>query len=137
MIGERRSCEHGQSDDCGGRSRPRILLEGAVNRYPGYTFKAKIYDAGSVFGIGQGRIAKLQVWRGDRVVMNYERGWDQKPASRRDRKVLREILAGFPDRQRDQTDKEISTAESRPRGGFTFGKARWSERARADDDYER
>jgi hypothetical protein len=104
--------------------------EGAVNRYPGYTFQAKVYDAGSVFGIEQGRISKLQVWRGDRVVMNYERGWDQQPASRRDRKVLREILAGFPDRQRE----EMSTAESRPRGRFTFGKARWSERARDDED---
>jgi hypothetical protein len=44
-----------------------------------------------VFGIGQGRISKLQVWRGDRSVMHYDRGWDEKPAGRRDRKVLRKI----------------------------------------------
>jgi hypothetical protein len=46
-------------------------LKGAVNRYPGYTFQAKVYDVGSVFGIGQGRISKLQVWRGDRSVMHF------------------------------------------------------------------
>ena len=112
-------------------------LEGAVNRYPGYTFRAKVYDAGSEFGIEQGRVSKLQVRRGDRVVMNYERGWDQEPASRRDRKVLREILAGFPDRPRDQTGKETSAAERRPRGRFTFGKTRRSQRTRDEDSYER
>ena len=112
-------------------------LEGAVNRYPGYTFRAKVYDAGSEFGIEQGRISKLQVWRGDREVMSYERAWDQPPASRRDRKVLQEILAGFPDRPRDQSSKEASAAERRARGRFTFGKARRSQRTRDNDDYER
>jgi hypothetical protein len=100
-------------------------LKGAVNRYPGYTFQAKVYDVGSVFGIGQGRISKLQVWRGDQPVMHYDRGWDEKPARRRDRKVLREILAGFPDRQ--------------VAAGIlaTLCKARSSYRTRDDDDYER
>ena len=112
-------------------------LEGAVNRYPGYTFRAKVYDAGSVFGIEQGRISKLQVRRGDRVAMNYERAWDQPPASRRDRKVLREILAGFPDRQQDQTGKGTSAAERKSRGRLRFGKPCRSEKTRDDDIYER
>jgi hypothetical protein len=112
-------------------------LEGTVNRYPDYTFRAKVYDAGSVFGIGAGRISKLQVQCGDRVVMNYERGWDQQPASRRERKVLQEILAGFPYRQREQTNNEPGTAEARPRERFTFSKGRRSQRTRDDDDYER
>lgn len=55
-------------------------LTGAVNRYPGYTFQAKVYDVGSVFGIRQGRISKLQVWRGDQPVMHYDLGWDQTGA---------------------------------------------------------
>ena len=112
-------------------------LEGSVNRYPDYTFRAKVYDAGSVFRIEQGRISKLQVRCGDRVVMNYERGWDQHPASRRDRNVLQEILAGFPGRQREQTSNEPGTAEGRPRARFTFSKGRRSQRTRDDDDYER
>jgi hypothetical protein len=110
-------------------------LKGAVNRYPGYTFQAKVYDFGSVFGIEQGRISKLQVWRDDRSVMHYDRGWDEKPARRRDRKVLREILAGFPDRQ---SDKDHDGApEKNPRRRFAFGKTRASGRARNDDDHER
>jgi hypothetical protein len=111
-------------------------LEGSVNRYPEYTFQAKVYDVGSVHGIEQGRISKLQVRRGDRVVMNYERGWDQEPASRRARKVLEEILAAFPERERKQTDRESSTAVRRPGWRSIFGNTSRS-RARDDDDYER
>jgi hypothetical protein len=114
-----------------------LWLKGAVNRYPGYTFQAKVYDIGSVFGIGQGRISKLQVWRGDRSAMHYDRGWDEKPARRRDRKVLQEILAGFPDRQQDQANNEPPAPEQKPRRRFVFVKARSSGRARDDDDYER
>ena len=29
-------------------------LKGVINRYPGYTFQAKVYDVGSVFGIERG-----------------------------------------------------------------------------------
>jgi len=134
------------SDDLVNKDKVTILsgdpirdfwLEGTVNRYPDYTFRAKVYDAGSVFGIGAGRISKLQVQCGDRVVMNYERGWDQQPATRLDRKVLQEILAGFPDRQREQTSNEPGTAEGRPRARFTFSKGRRSQRIRDDDEYER
>jgi hypothetical protein len=112
-------------------------LKGAVNRYPGYTFQAKLYDVGSVFGIEEGRISKLRVWRGDQSVMHYDRGWDEKPARRRDRKVLREILAGFPDRQRDKTNNEPPAPEQKSCMRFAFGKALSPGRARDDDDYER
>jgi hypothetical protein len=111
-------------------------LKGVINRYPGYTFQAKVYDVGSVFGIEQGRISKLQVWRGDQSVMDYDRGWDEKPARRRDRKVLQEILAGFPDRQRDKANNEPPAAEQKSRRRFAFGKTRSSGRSRDDDDYE-
>ena len=112
-------------------------LKGAVNRYPGYTFQAKVYDIGSVFGIGQGRISKLRVWRDDQSVMHYDRGWDEKPARRRDRKVLREILAGFPDRQHDIAKNEPPAPEEKSRRSFDFVKTHSSGRARDDDDYER
>jgi hypothetical protein len=112
-------------------------LKGAVNRYPGYTFQAKVYDVRSVFGIGQGRISKLQVWRGDQSVMHYDRGWDEKPARRRDRKVLQEILAGFPDPQAEKTNNEAKVERRESGRRFTFGKARSSNRTRDNDDYER
>jgi hypothetical protein len=90
-----------------------------------------------VFGIEQGRISKLQVWRGGQSVMHYDRGWDEKPASRRGRKVLREILAGFPDRQRDQANNETAGPERESRRRFAFSKVRLSARIRVNEDYER
>jgi hypothetical protein len=109
-------------------------LTGAVNRYPEYTFRAKVFDVGSVFGIGQGRISKLQVRRGDRVVMNYDRGWDQPPEGRRDRKALQEIVAGFPDRPRDQESAQPLPMEQKAR---RISRVSESNRERSGDDYER
>ena len=51
-------------------------LKGAVNRYPGYTFQAKVYDVGSVFGIGQGRISNEDA---DFLIM---KGWTGASLSR-------------------------------------------------------
>jgi hypothetical protein len=86
-------------------------LDGTVNRYPDYSFKAKVYDIGSIFGIGEGRISKLQVWREGRQVMSYDRDWDQVPKSRRDLKALKEILSGFPDRGKETSGIEVVQLE--------------------------
>ena len=117
-------------------------LDGTVNRYPDYSFKAKVYDVGSIFGIGEGRISKLSVMHRDRVVMHYERGWDQVPTSRRDRKVLKEILAGFPERGREMDGDEGFRLDrpqtSRPRFWlFRKGRPTGLREQRRDDDHER
>lgn len=36
----------------------------------------KIYDEPSVFGINNGRISKLMIWRDGVFVVNYDRGMD-------------------------------------------------------------
>ncbi len=138
------------SDDLVNRDRVTIVkgdpvkdfwLDGTVNRYPDYSFKAKVYDVGSIFGIGEGRISKLQVWRHDKVAMSYDRDWDQVPTSRRDLKVLKEILAGFPERGKETSRIVVVHMEPqapRPRFGL-FGQARltgWRGRRR-NEDYER
>ena len=47
-----------------------------------YSYEAKVYEEGSVFGINEGRVSKLQIKdRQDRVVANYDRGWDVEPQS--------------------------------------------------------
>jgi hypothetical protein len=115
----------------------QFWLRGRVNRYPDYTFLAKVYDVGSVFGIENGRVSKLQVWRADREVMNYDRGWDQVPTSRRDRKALKEILAGFREPQAERAHDAGSAAEHSPLRRLTLRKGRSSGRERADDEYER
>jgi hypothetical protein len=117
-------------------------LDGTVNRYPDYSFKAKVYDVGGIFGIGEGRISKLSVMQRDRVVMHYDRDWDQVPASRRDRKVLREILAGFPERGRElERDGGLHLdppQTSRPRFClFRNGRPTGRRGQRRADDHER
>ena len=62
-----------------------------------FRFQAKVYDAGSRFGLNGGRVSKLAVWleaggfRG--TVMNYDRGWDVGPKSGPEREILRALLA--------------------------------------------
>ena len=123
-----------------GDPAPQSWLRGRVNRYPDYTFLAQIYHVGSVFGMEHGPISKLVVWRADREVMNYDRGWDQTPATRRDRKALKEILAGFRGPQRE-AESGIAGEERKPasRRPFRFGRAHAPgfNRDRGETDYER
>lgn len=41
----------------------------------------KHFEEGSEFGIGGGRISKLMLKENGTVVVNYDRGWDTKPAN--------------------------------------------------------
>lgn len=110
-------------------------LQGVVNRYPDHRFTAKIYDVGSVFGIEGGRISKLHVWRYGEEVISYERGWDQRPKSWRDRQALREILAGFPD---EHEKAQASKLPDRPQRYFAFARKTFLQaRDRSKDHYER
>jgi hypothetical protein len=116
-------------------------LDGTVNRYPDYSFKAKVYDVGSIFGIGEGRISKLRVLRKGREVMSYDRDWDEVPKSRRDLKALKEILAGFPEREKETSLIEVVHIE-RQATRRRFGLFRkWRSTGRRgqprDDDHER
>ena len=40
---------------------------------------AKVYDEGSVYGIAEGRISKLQIKIDGQTVVSYDRGWDIEP----------------------------------------------------------
>jgi hypothetical protein len=54
-----RTGESVQSADCERRPISDFWLQGTVNRYPDYRFKAEVFDVGSAFGLAQGRISKL------------------------------------------------------------------------------
>ena len=43
-----------------------------------FTFEAKLFDEGSVFGIKKGRVSKLDIRDGHGCVVNFDRGWDIK-----------------------------------------------------------
>lgn len=66
-----------------------------------YGFKAKVYDEGSKFGINNGRISKLFVWKSElgricnRKVANYDRGWDMQPTDKTEKEVLQRIIDGL------------------------------------------
>ena len=44
-----------------------------------FHYWVKVYEEPSRFGIDEGRISKLMLKRGGKVVCNYDRGWDVKP----------------------------------------------------------
>lgn len=52
-----------------------IKVNGDIFRY-----WMKQYDKGSEWGIDGGRISKLMLKRDGKIVCNYDRGWDIKPA---------------------------------------------------------
>ena len=93
-----------------------LWLSGHVTKAPEYTFRAKVYDAGSEFGIDNGRISKLEVFHKGNEVINYDRGWDQKPRSWKEKTVLRDIVAGFPD------PASLKNGITAARRGFCFGR---------------
>lgn len=54
-------------------------VNGTVDRF---TFEAKLFDNPSCFGINDGRVSKLNIANAmGRWVVNYDRGWDIKPAA--------------------------------------------------------
>jgi hypothetical protein len=54
-----------------------------------YTYWAKVYDEGSIYGIDEGRISKLEVRdSADRIVINYDRGWDLEPQTNIEKAAL-------------------------------------------------
>ena len=66
---------------------PYPWVEGTIVGFENYTFQAKIFDVGSKYGIGNGRISKLAVKKWSLEVMCYSRGWGSKPRTEEQKKV--------------------------------------------------
>lgn len=66
----------------------------------GYQWEAKVYDKGSIFGIGGGRVSKLSI-TGKDVDISYERGWGKEPVNEAGREILAKVLALFPEPTED------------------------------------
>ena len=45
----------------------------------GFTFSIKHYERGSEHGIDGGRVSKLEIRKDNRILVNYDRGWDIEP----------------------------------------------------------
>ena len=62
-----------------------------IGTIDGITFNAKVYDEPSEFGIRNGNVSKLWV----KGILNYDRGWDQRPKTDEGKTLLKRLLAYF------------------------------------------
>ena len=73
-----------------------------IGTIAGYEFFAKVYQTGSKYGIGEGRISKLTVRQTPVLlsqpphsIINYDRGWDVEPQTDYDRLILDTLVEYF------------------------------------------
>ncbi|MDO6591492.1 hypothetical protein DS901_09075 [Loktanella sp. D2R18] len=95
----------------GGKPDQGLWIKGRIVTMEGYSFEAKMYDQPSQLGIENGSISKLQVQKDGKQVMNFDRGWDQKPETAEHKEALQRIRNGLGD-----------TPEKRPFKGFDQGR---------------
>ena len=58
-----------------------MWAEGSLKVYNSvFHYWVKHFDERSQFGIDGGRISKMMLKRDGKIVLNYDRGWDIKPA---------------------------------------------------------
>lgn len=56
-----------------------IAISDGAGQYKFCRYWAKCFEEPSEYGIKGGRISKLQIRIDDRVICNYDRGWDIEP----------------------------------------------------------
>lgn len=66
-------------------------VKGEVNNGE-FTFEAQLFDAGSHYGINNGRVSKLGIYKGGEWIVNYDRGWDIEPRTEQHKNVLNEVV---------------------------------------------
>ena len=72
-----------------------VVIDGVA-----FLYNAKVYAVGSPNGIKNGRVSKLHVvkdigvdsWNWSNTIINYDRGWDIRPRTELEKKVLNHIL---------------------------------------------
>ena len=56
-------------------------------------FAAKVFDEGSKYGIDNGRISKLDIRQDNKIIVNFNRGWDVEPQMPEHRAIYEAITA--------------------------------------------
>lgn len=84
-----------------GDPKKDLWLHGKITTMDGYRFVLKNYDQPSSHGIDQGKISKLQIRQHEKIVANYDRGWDVKPDTPQAREALNKIMDHFDPQRRD------------------------------------
>lgn len=61
----------------------------------GFEYFVKNYEEGSVYGINEGRISKLEIRKDGRILVNYDRGWDIEPTDKAVTAVYEKLLTMY------------------------------------------
>lgn len=69
-----------------------MWIKGTID---GYSFFIKQYDEGSEYGISNGRISKLEIWKDGQLFVQYDRGWSKKPSGAQVKVVFEQILKEY------------------------------------------
>ena len=59
-----------------------------------FQYWVKRYGTGSQYGIGGGEVSKLTLKRNGKIVCNYDRGWEVRPADADAKNAVRTLLKG-------------------------------------------
>ena len=62
-----------------------------------FHYWVKVYEEPSRFGIDEGRISKLMLKRGGKVVCNYDRGWDIEPVDKNTELAYQILIGEYDD----------------------------------------
>ena len=71
-------------------TKGKITVEGVT-----FEYWMKHFEEPSCFGINEGRISKLELREGGKVVLNYDRGWDIRPRTKKAKAALEQLLKEF------------------------------------------
>jgi hypothetical protein len=70
----------------------------AVDGDTTYEYHAKVYDEPSeLYGLNEGRVSKLAIRKAGEIkwLVNYDRGWDIRPATKELENIVNVILAKY------------------------------------------
>ena len=66
-----------------------------TGKLDGYDYQIKHFSEGSIYGINEGRISKIHIFKDGRTVVNYDRGWDIEPVNSEARAVYEALLKAY------------------------------------------
>lgn len=58
----------------------------------GYRYSFKAYEKPSKHGIEGSEISKLELWKDNELLVNYDRGWDLRPDSKELKSIINALL---------------------------------------------
>jgi hypothetical protein len=69
----------------------------AQDKQDGFDYCLKYYDVGSIYGINEGRVSKMEIRKGGKLLANYDRGWEPglEPTSSEVVTVMEKLLEKY------------------------------------------